>query len=98
RAHVLMLRRRGIIDPAAQKAIARAFDRIEQDWERGHFQLDPALEDVHINLERTVAKIAGEQHAARIHTARSRNDQAATAIRMWLRDRVLDRAAALADL
>ncbi|MEN6626456.1 MAG: argininosuccinate lyase [Candidatus Sumerlaeia bacterium] len=98
RAHCLMLARRGIIDKAAQKAIAKALDQVEARWRAGKFRLDPRLEDVHINIERAVAAIAGEDVAGVMHTARSRNDQSATDVRLWLRDRLLGRIEALAEV
>lgn len=88
-AHCAMLRRQGIIDGATLAAIAGALEKIEARWTAGDFALDPALEDVHINIERAVAGIAGEAPAGAMHTARSRNDQTATDIRLWLRDSIL---------
>jgi argininosuccinate lyase len=89
RAHCAMLRRRKIISSERLAAIARGLDRIERAWLRGEFHLDPALEDVHINIERAVAAIGGEEAAAVMHTARSRNDQCATDMRLWVRDQLL---------
>jgi argininosuccinate lyase len=98
RAHCRMLTRKGIITPETGRAIARGLDRFEKVWRAGQFQLDPALEDVHMNIERFVAGVAGEAAAGAMHTARSRNDQSATDVRLWLRDALLDRLAALAGL
>ncbi len=98
RAHCRMLARRGIIDAETHAAIAAALDRIESRRQAGKFRLDPRLEDVHINVERAVAAIAGEAAAGVMHTARSRNDQSATDVRMWLRDRLLARLEGLAAI
>ncbi len=98
RAHCLMLARRGIIQPGAGRAILRGLDQLERAWRRGSFQLDPALEDVHINVERFVATTVGEKAAAVMHTARSRNDQSATDVRLWLREQLLGRVDALVGL
>ncbi len=98
RAHCLMLARRGIIDKASGRLIAAALDKIEADWAAGRFTLDPSLEDVHMNVERAVAAIAGEAVAGAMHTARSRNDQSATDVRLWLREALLGRVEALAGL
>ena len=98
RAHCAMLARRRIIDEPTRAAIAGALDAIEQRWAEGRFRLDPALEDVHMNIERAVAALAGEAAAGVMHTARSRNDQAATGARLWLREALLGRIEAVAEL
>lgn len=98
RAHCRMLARRGIIDAKTQTAIAAALERIETRWLAGKFRLDARLEDVHINIERAVAAIAGEDAAGVMHTARSRNDQSATDVRLWLRDQLLNRIDGLAGI
>lgn len=98
RAHVWMLRRQGIITPATHLAIVKGLAEVERQWQTGEFKLDPSLEDVHMNIERRVAEIAGEAAAGAIHTARSRNDQSATDVRLWLRDQLLRRLNALTDL
>jgi len=91
RAHCLMLARKRIISPAAHQAIAAGLDAIEAQWRAGAFALDPLLEDVHMNIERAVAGRVGEEAAGMMHTARSRNDQSATDMRLWLRERLLGR-------
>lgn len=96
RAHCQMLAKRGIIDAETQTAIASALEQIEKRWLAGKFRLAPRLEDVHINIERAVAAIAGEDAAGVMHTARSRNDQSATDVRLWLRDQLLGRIDGLA--
>jgi argininosuccinate lyase len=98
RAHCRMLARRRIISTRPCAAILRALKKIEREWREGRFTLDPTLEDVHINIERRVAALAGEAVAGVMHTARSRNDQSTADVRLWLRDRLLDRLAALAGL
>lgn len=98
RAHCRMLARGGMISGEDLTAILEALDELEAWLAEGRFTLDPDLEDVHINIERHVARCAGEAPAGVMHTARSRNDQSATDMRMWLRDRLLERARALADL
>ncbi len=89
RAHCAMLCRCEIISGKHLAAIERGLRTIEKDWERGNFKLDAALEDVHINVERAVALISGEEVAGVMHTARSRNDQTATDIRLYLRAELL---------
>src|SRR5688572_17749092 len=73
-AHAKMLAKRGLISRRERDAIVRALTKILQ---RG-LELDPAYEDVHMNVERALGK-AG----ARLHTARSRNDQVALDLRLW---------------
>ena len=97
RAHVLMLKRCGIISAADHRAIVQGLDKLEAAWRAGRFQLDPMLEDVHMNTERYVAGVVGEAPAGVIHTARSRNDQSATDVRLWLRERLLGRLEALTE-
>ena len=96
RAHCLMLRRRGIITAEAHRAIVQGLDSLEAAVAAGRFVLDPMLEDVHMNTERYVAEVAGEAPAGVMHTARSRNDQTTTDVRLWLRERLLGRLEALA--
>ena len=110
RAHCRMLAACDIISQDDGKAILAGLDRIEQETEAGEFTFDPALEDIHMNIEQRLGKLIGEP-AQRLHTARSRNDQVATDFRLWVRDAIdetdarlagfqntlLDRAAAHAD-
>lgn len=98
RAHCAMLRKTGIIDEKTYRGIVRGLDSIGADYAAGRFKLDPALEDVHINIERAVAEREGEAVAGAMHTARSRNDQSCTDMRLWLRDQLLSRLAAVAGL
>ena len=97
RAHCAMLCRKGIISKSQLAAIAKGLRKIERAWSRDNFKLDPSLEDVHINIEHAVGRIAGERAAGAMHTARSRNDQCATDIRLWLRDRLIESVDAVAD-
>ena len=98
RAHCRMLHARRIIDRPTLDRILAGLAAIEKRHQKGEFTLDPSLEDVHMNIERAVAASQGEAAAGVMHTARSRNDQSATDVRLWLRDRLLERAAALAGL
>jgi argininosuccinate lyase len=59
---------------------------IEKDWKRGRFKLDPSQEDVHSNVERWLIKKYGLEVGGKLHTARSRNDQVALDMRLYLRD------------
>lgn len=97
-AHALMLCKAGIIDRPTHRKIQRALAATEREWRAGKWQLDPSLEDVHINVERSVSERAGAAAGGRLHTARSRNDQTATDVRLYLRDSLLAFHEALLDL
>jgi argininosuccinate lyase len=92
RAHARMLAAQRIISPEDAQAIERGLTDIERAIERGEFDWDRALEDVHFNIERRLTERIGDA-GKRLHTARSRNDQVATDLRLWLRDAIdaLDR-------
>ena len=84
RAHAAMLVRQGILRQADGEAIRKGLDRIEEEISAGRFEFKVALEDIHMNIEARLAELIGAP-AGRLHTARSRNDQIATDIRLWLR-------------
>ncbi|MDE2765243.1 MAG: lyase family protein, partial [Chloroflexota bacterium] len=73
-AHARMLGTQGIIPAADADAIVRGLAALRAEAERGDFPWRDEIEDVHMNLERRLAEVIGEP-AARLHTARSRNDQ-----------------------
>src|SRR5690606_16405038 len=77
------------------RAIVQGLEGILADWQAGRIQLDPRLEDVHMNVERLLEQRIGEP-ARRLHTARSRNDQVALDLRLFLRRRTADVRRALA--
>lgn len=86
-AHARMLGARGIISKADAQKIVRGLKAIDKAIVAGTFQWDPALEDVHTNIEAALVERIGEA-GKRLHTARSRNDQIATDIRLWARDQI----------
>ena len=86
-AHVDMLRRTGIVEPADADAIAQGLARIKDEIDAGTLPFSRALEDIHMNVESRLAAITGPA-AGRLHTARSRNDQVATDFRLWVRDTI----------
>jgi argininosuccinate lyase len=91
-AHAAMLAEVGILSPADEAAIREGLTAIAAEIEEGKFVFDPALEDIHTNIEaRLIARIGDP--GRRLHAARSRNDQVATDLRLWLRDAIdgLDR-------
>ena len=89
-AHVTMLAKQGIVSQEDADAIADGLRKVQAEIEAGGFPFDRALEDIHMNIEARLAALIGPA-AGRLHTARSRNDQVATDLRLWLRAR-LDQA------
>ena len=85
RAHAKMLARQGIISDQDQADIERGLDTIQEEIANGQFQWSLQDEDVHLNIEKRLTALIGDA-GKRLHTGRSRNDQVATDIRLWLRD------------
>ncbi len=85
KAHVAMLGKQGIIEAKDAEEIAKGLDKVAQEIESGTFTFSRALEDIHMNIESRLADLIGAA-AGRLHTARSRNDQVATDMRLWVRD------------
>jgi argininosuccinate lyase len=83
-AHSRALLAAGILTPEEQGAIESGLLRIGADIESGAFHFDPALEDVHMNIEAELTRRIGPA-GAKLHTARSRNDQVALDLRLFLR-------------
>lgn len=96
-AHAAMLGRTGILSPADVEAISGGLKTVQGEIERGEFTFSRALEDIHMNVESRLKDLIGPD-AGRLHTARSRNDQVATDMRLWVRDTVDTLDAQLADL
>ncbi len=84
RAHAAMLGRQGIISAADAEAIIGGLDAIAAEYDKGELVEDPALEDIHMHVEHRLRALIGPV-AGRLHTARSRNDQVATDLRLWTR-------------
>src|SRR6516162_8084769 len=87
KAHAAMLATQGIITADDARRIAHGLDTILSEIERGTFEFKRSLEDIHMNVESRLAELIGPA-AGRLHVARSRNDQVATAFRLWIRDAV----------
>ena len=87
RAHARMLARVGVITDAECDAILGGLERIERDIEQGSFNWSVSLEDVHMNIEARLTALIGEA-GKKLHTGRSRNDQVATDLRLYLRDQI----------
>src|SRR3954466_9983613 len=86
-AHARMLAVTGIIGKRDLTAIERGLVQIRREIEKGTFQWSVDAEDVHLNIERRLTVLVGEP-GKRLHTARSRNDQVATDLRLWLREEI----------
>ena len=87
KAHAAMLVKTGIISADDGDAIAQGLDQIANEISQGQFEFSAALEDIHMNIETRLAELTGDA-AKRLHTARSRNDQVATDLRLWVRDAI----------
>ena len=96
-AHARMLAATGIISVDDCVAIERGLGQIAGEIERGEFRFTREFEDVHFNIERRLIDLIGDA-GKRLHTARSRNDQVATDIRLWLRRAIDGLSAALVRL
>ena len=86
-AHAAMLAQIGVLTAEERDAIVGGLDAIGAEIEAGTFRWRPELEDVHMNLEAELTRRVPA--GAKLHTARSRNDQVALDIRMWLRDELV---------
>ena len=84
-AHATMLAAAGVLTDVERDAIIAGLQAIQADIEAGQLQWSIALEDVHMNIEAELTKRIGET-GKKLHTGRSRNDQIATDIRLYLRD------------
>ena len=96
-AHAEMLSYAGILSAEDVAAIKAGLGEIEAEIEQGSFDWQPALEDVHMNIEARLRDKIGDA-AGRLHTARSRNDQVATDFRLFLRETLEAFDAKLAEL
>ncbi|MEW8089668.1 MAG: argininosuccinate lyase [Candidatus Thiodiazotropha endolucinida] len=86
-AHATMLARQGILSDSERDAIVHGLKQIRKRIEQGDFTWSISLEDVHMNVESALTEAIGDA-GKKLHTGRSRNDQVATDIRLWLRDEI----------
>lgn len=85
-AHAKMLAKIGVLTQAEFKAIAKGLKQIGAEIEAGQFQWKPELEDVHMNIEAELTRRVPA--GAKLHTGRSRNDQVALDMRLWVREEI----------
>jgi len=86
-AHARMLAKVGVLSETERDNILTGLQQIEQEIEQGNFQWSVSLEDVHMNIEARLTALIGEA-GKKLHTGRSRNDQVATDLRLYLRDQL----------
>jgi len=96
-AHAAMLAHVGILTAEEEAAIRQGLAEIAQEIADGRFAWSEALEDIHMNIEARLTERIGEA-GKRLHTARSRNDQVATDVRLWVRDAIDGLDGQIADL
>ncbi|MGF1600168.1 MAG: argininosuccinate lyase [Acidimicrobiales bacterium] len=89
RAHARGLHRAGLLDDEELSAVLTALDRTGMELAAGDLGFVPSDEDIHTAIERRVTELAGPA-GAKIHTGRSRNDQVATAFRLWTKDALVE--------
>jgi argininosuccinate lyase len=94
--HATMLRKIGVLTAAEHRAIVAGLEAIGEEIAAGRFAWQPELEDVHMNIEAALTRRVPA--GAKLHTGRSRNDQVALDLRLWLRDEIVALRAALGRL
>ncbi|MEI6074179.1 MAG: argininosuccinate lyase [Verrucomicrobiota bacterium] len=95
-AHATMLQKIGVLAPGELNAITKGLNQIGKEIAAGKFLWKAELEDVHMNIEAELTRRVPA--GAKLHTARSRNDQVALDVRLWLRDEIKMLLAEIADL
>ncbi|WP_296810418.1 argininosuccinate lyase [Thiocapsa sp.] len=86
-AHATMLARQGILNAAERDAIVSGLEAVRERIDAGAFEWSIPLEDVHMNVESALTELIGDA-GKKLHTGRSRNDQVATDVRLWLREEI----------
>ncbi len=87
RAHARMLNKVGVLSDDDLQSLLQGLDQVEQEIAEGRFEWSVAREDVHMNIEARLTELVGDA-GKRLHTGRSRNDQVATDIRLYLREQI----------
>ena len=96
-AHAQMLAKVGLITAEDCRQIEQGLSAIRQEIEQGKFEFTIELEDIHLHIERALVDRIGDT-GRKLHTARSRNDQVSTDLRLWCRDSIDRISAALVEL
>lgn len=97
-AHAKMLGSVGVLSNEELSEIRHGLSDLLSDYQSGAFQLDPAKEDVHINVEHYITSVKQVASGKKIHTGRSRNDQVSTDMRLFIRAEVIDLMDSILDL
>jgi argininosuccinate lyase len=97
RAHVAMLAAQGIVGQDDLDSIEEGLDKVEDEYAADGVPEDAALEDIHMHVEHRLAELIGPA-AGRLHTARSRNDQVATDLKLWVRGAIDETCAGMEAL
>src|SRR5436853_6811368 len=97
RAHARMLAEVGLLGAAEAEKIAAALDEIGAEIEAGKMEFSVSLEDIHTHIERALIARLGDL-GRKLHTARSRNDQVVTDVKLWVRDAIDELDGLLLDL
>lgn len=87
RAHARMLAKVGVLTDDDLQTLLQGLDQVEQEIAEGRFEWPLSREDVHMNIEARLTELVGDA-GKRLHTGRSRNDQVATDIRLYLREQI----------
>lgn len=87
-AHAKMLAKTGIITPQEGETLVKGLETIRQEYRQGRFRPGIEAEDIHFAVERRLIELVGDV-GKKLHTARSRNDQVGTDIRLYLRDQII---------
>jgi argininosuccinate lyase len=88
-AYAKALARAGVIDEDDRYALLEGLARVQSEWADGQFEIQPGDEDIHTAVERRLGELVGSV-AGKLHTGRSRNDQIATDIRLYLRSQIVE--------
>ena len=86
KAYAKALQKSGIITSHECSELLRGLDLVEQEWQQGKFQAEENDEDIHTANERRLGELIGKEIAGKLHTGRSRNDQVATDMRLWMKE------------
>ena len=95
-AHATMLQKIGVLTKKELRAVVKGLDAIGKEIAAGKFKWKPELEDVHMNIESELTKRVPA--GAKLHSGRSRNDQVALDLRLWLRDEIIALLSEIAGL
>eukprot|EP01050_Picozoa_sp_SAG11_P015529 SAG11_NODE_2023_length_3910_cov_3.261349_3_plen_219_part_00 len=88
RCYAVALSKCGILTQAESESLVEGLHAVEAEWRAGTFEIQPADEDIHTANERRLGELIGAV-AGKLHTGRSRNDQVATDVRLWLKEEIV---------